>query len=333
MELLQTFLFILLAVGFSAGTSPDHKIVLKTLQQAELECKQYLRAAPTEEAPCEPRCEQILLRSWTDCRGLGSIPYGRHFRPDPTDADYINRTQLCVDAAMQGTTDVCCQGRVVHQCYREQYGNPAGTPQIAPMSDILIRSTIEDCAKLLQVESLELTLYGLTQFDLSEKARSLLRCVVIRQGLYSDEFGPDLDRMYVQCGGYDVDQRVFAQNAQSCVDWLRGQCLDNATLATRIVNQCFPPGSGPDTLIIPQTVLPLVGSLVDGVLGTVRGLKVLDAVLKPLAPLLIGVPYSLDAPLQRALLNLLSDPIGFARTIAALEKPPLKEKIDAIRAG
>lgn len=308
-----TFLitFTLAAVVVS-GEFPNHKVVLKSLQEVEFECKQYLRIPPDAEGDCEPRCEQILLRAWTDCHGFRSIPFGRHFHPDQVDEDFLNRTQLCLDTALEDVLEeeVCCQSSLAWQCYRDQYGNPRHLPQLAPMPDILVRSTVEDCARLLQINDLELTLYALTRFDVNERSHRLLRCIVIRQGLYGDVEGPHLDRMFVQGGGHEIDENSFKENARECVEYLRRECHDNSTLATRIVNYCFPPETGPGTIALVNTAFPVVSSLIGSVDDLVRTLRNLDPLLKPLVPILAGPQYALNPEIHKNPLGLQVDPLS-----------------------
>ncbi|XP_055532146.1 uncharacterized protein LOC129722586 [Wyeomyia smithii] len=76
------------------------------------------------------------------------------------------------------------------------------------------------------------------------KASCLMRCIMIREGLYDDVRGPNNDRLYVQCGGYGTSEEDFKRDSQQCVNRLRTTCTDNCTLLARITKECYPPGSG-----------------------------------------------------------------------------------------
>ncbi|XP_065084338.1 general odorant-binding protein 45-like [Ochlerotatus camptorhynchus] len=264
----------LLAV-FTAEASAQGNLVLKSFQRAKLECKQYLPPLDDSDGLCQSRCEAIALHSWDDCSGLLYVPYSRHFQPDRNDKNYLNRTLRCLDAGLENVSSeaVCCKASVYWRCYRDQWGNLIGTPQLVPLSKLQISSTIEQCAQMLQVNHTELQYFARNHFDVSDRSRCLMRCMLIRKGLYSDASGPDLDRMYVQCGGYSIDEETFKRNASECIDRLRGKCYDKCTLATRIVVDCFPIDAGPVTGETLEEVEMLAAAAIDRIVTWMQGAK------------------------------------------------------------
>ncbi|KAL1380975.1 hypothetical protein pipiens_003492 [Culex pipiens pipiens] len=67
--------------------------------------------------------------------------------------------------------------------------------------------------------------------------KCLFRCFLIREDLYSDVGGPDIERMSVQCGGRYGDE-AFRRRAMECVWNLQAQQLDRCELAYRVANDC-----------------------------------------------------------------------------------------------
>uniref|UniRef100_A0A8D8JPY2 General odorant-binding protein 45 n=1 Tax=Culex pipiens TaxID=7175 RepID=A0A8D8JPY2_CULPI len=142
--------------------------------------------------------------------------------------------------------DVCRRAAVSRRCFCQNYGEIVQTAQLVPRTELEVASILQECIEFLQVSPDELDDYARYNFQLNERSRCLMRCVIIRQGLYDDVRGPDLDRMYVQCGGYDVPEDEFKESARKCIDRLTEEFrCDKCALASRIVAECFPQESGP----------------------------------------------------------------------------------------
>uniref|UniRef100_A0A8D8ITE9 General odorant-binding protein 45 n=1 Tax=Culex pipiens TaxID=7175 RepID=A0A8D8ITE9_CULPI len=80
---------------------------------------------------------------------------------------------------------------------------------------------------------------GLTSVGIEHcrEFKCLFRCFLIREDLYSDVGGPDIERMSVQCGGRYGDE-AFRRRAMECVWNLQAQQLDRCELAYRVANDC-----------------------------------------------------------------------------------------------
>ncbi|XP_055632769.1 general odorant-binding protein 45-like [Toxorhynchites rutilus septentrionalis] len=253
----------------AVAVSPRHKPALKSLQRAQKECKQYLHL-PTDddtEGDCEQRCVQLVLRSWNDSSGLSHLPYSRHFKPDCDDKCYPNRTAYCLRTELEHvpSCDACRRATVSWECYRDQYGSLIGSPKLVPATELLVRNSIIQCAKILNIAELDFESFIKSGFLLSDRSRCLFRCSVVRLGLFNDISGPDLDRLYVQSGGGcgGTEEEKFKKDASQCVAKLRDKCLDNCTLATRAANDCFERGSGALNIILRsllRIVIPLIMS-------------------------------------------------------------------------
>lgn len=266
------------------GESSRGNIVEKSLQRATFECNQYLNARPQ----CQARCEALVLRSWNDSSGLQYISYSRHFRPDRNDVTYLNRTLQCLDDRMAKVPcqAVCAKASIYKQCYLEQWGNLVRTPQLVPMPKLILTNTILQCAQMLHVNPQEMDYFARNKFDVSDRSRCLLRCITVRQGLFSAAGEPNLERLYVQCGGYKVDEASFKHNARACVDRIRIQGYDSCMFVTRIINDCFTMETGPIAATIINTLLASGVAL----LSTVAG--VYGAALEILAlPVHLVAPY------------------------------------------
>ncbi|XP_055585119.1 general odorant-binding protein 45-like [Uranotaenia lowii] len=236
-----TVFAVLGIVNFTIAGSPLGAMVLKSDKQAKSECEAYLK----KKDRCEDLCKATVLRYWDKCSGIIEVPFAQHFRRDNCDSDYYyNGTLQCVSPARK-MIDECHQASHESKCLEQSYGSPVRSPQLAPLTNLQASNVLESCANMLGIDPDMVELYRLFDFDVDSNSRCLFRCYLIRQGLYSDVDGPNLDRMYVQCGGYDQFLNDFKASAQECVDNLRSQCLDKCTLAIRIASDCFPRNSGP----------------------------------------------------------------------------------------
>ncbi|XP_055585205.1 general odorant-binding protein 45-like [Uranotaenia lowii] len=250
----------------SAG-SPAGALVLKSLDTARSECKAYL-GLPRNQ--CADLCETIVVRGRNRTLELDETTFGQHFEPDDCDVDYYNRTEACISKGLESIEEdaICCRASIESQCFRDQYGNVVDGPRMAQLTDIQTRNVIETCARMLQIEDLELVFSGVTKYELSIRSRCLLRCILIREGLYNDVDGPDLDRIYVLCGGYKNGKAAFKAEAEQCIAEVRSQCYDKCTMAARIVGKCF----GFEGASLAGLVTPIVGGLVNTLVSTVVGL-------------------------------------------------------------
>lgn len=238
------WLFLLSLSTASNGAAASHNFVLKSSTGARHECNQYL----VQPNSCVDRCELLVQRSWNDSSGVIWVPYGRHFAPSCDDHENDARTWACIQNGSRDIAedDVCRRAAISRRCFYQNYGEIVQAAQLVPRTELEVASILQECIEFLQVSPDELDDYVRYNFQLNEQSRCLMRCVIIRQGLYDDERGPDLDRMYVQCGGYDVPEEEFKASARKCINRLTEEFrCDKCALAARIVAECFPQESGP----------------------------------------------------------------------------------------
>uniref|UniRef100_A0A2C9H878 Uncharacterized protein n=1 Tax=Anopheles quadriannulatus TaxID=34691 RepID=A0A2C9H878_ANOQN len=117
----------------------------------------------------------------------------------------------------------------------------------------------------------------------------LARCFLLRSGLYSEQHGPHLDRLYVQCNNYANETR-FRETTGTCYRRLKSECLDECVLAGRFLRECFYEGG----LLGPVAALGGLGGLVGGLTGLTGLLP--PVTLQLTAPGLAGVTLTLSAP-------------------------------------
>ncbi|XP_055585118.1 general odorant-binding protein 45-like [Uranotaenia lowii] len=220
-------------VHIVAASSTPGAMVFKSVKQAKLECRAYLKKTDH----CNDLCELTVLRSWDKCSGLIGVPFAQHYQPNVSNViNYYDRTSECISSASK-TSEGCHQATVESNCFKKHYGSPVGSSQLASLTDLQLQSVLESCASMLGMTPTAVMLSRLYDFNLDHNSRCLMRCILIREGLYSDICGPDLDRVYVQCGGYDQPLQDFKADAQKCVDNLRSQCMDKCMLAAKIASE------------------------------------------------------------------------------------------------
>ncbi|KAL1381138.1 hypothetical protein pipiens_013681 [Culex pipiens pipiens] len=208
-----------------------------SVRRAEFECGRYLGS----DHDCAAYCEQLVLRSWNDEYGVLQARYGRHYRPNCDDSDYYNRTVDCIQRGTGPRDDFCCRSSVSKRCYLENYGHLEPTaPQILHMPKLRLRSNLEQCARILKISEEELADYRAVLFQHPPKARCLLRCLLIREGLYSDRNGPDAHRTYIQCGGYGDTEEIFQRELRDCVASIWARYRDPCERAAHVVFECIP---------------------------------------------------------------------------------------------
>lgn len=232
---MKHFSFSLTAVLFVNSVYCDrHKIVEKSLQRTGIECHQY---DPQED--CMARCQTLLTHDWDDNVGMQSV-YDRFFQPSPVDGCNFNRTQRCLSTKLPKIPpeDKCIRASESIQCYLDQFGEVMmDTPKYVRSSWLQERQIFRECAAMLGFsEQRILQVQNDTDYSLQD-SRCLLRCFMIRSGLYSDSDGLNLERFYVACGGYDDE---FYRNVTQCITNVRASSpCDRCSLAHRLVMECI----------------------------------------------------------------------------------------------
>ncbi|KFB40141.1 AGAP000640-PA-like protein [Anopheles sinensis] len=286
----------LIAVASAASPHCQGVVMHKSIRQAQEECVQYLgipraRLAvynehiyPQDtETKCMVRCMGLNLGWWNDTAGLKESALRSYFHPDPDDCQYVRRTYHCLKSqrldsyAPQGL-DPCERAYESFRCYYEQYGNIVVTPQFVPLTPLRMAAVMEDCAVIMHLPK---TVGGCSKKDAAgslystRDAGCFLRCVFLRSGLYSEQYGPNIDRIYVQGEGYH-NETLYRDYTMACYRQLKSSCLDECDLMYRFVKECFPEGGLTSSLTLGLTAL---GTVAGAALRVILGLGPLTNVI------------------------------------------------------
>ncbi|XP_029730939.2 general odorant-binding protein 45-like [Aedes albopictus] len=186
---------LLLLIG-QITAADRHSSRFKSIHSTDDECSQYLSQYSEH---CSTRCRSVLQRFWNTQRGLG-ISITQFYQPDPEDKCYLNRTVRCLRRV--SSTETCERVDQYVQCFKDQYGmQDTKTARFIPFTSIQHAGILMECAALLGISQDSLKQAAENGTELPQRA-CLLRCFLIRQGLYNDEGGFDLERLEMQCGGY-----------------------------------------------------------------------------------------------------------------------------------
>ncbi|XP_035907843.1 general odorant-binding protein 45-like [Anopheles stephensi] len=227
----------------------------KNVAQAQEECVRYLsipcaRLAvyndyiyPNDTATqCMVRCMGINLGWWDDTDGVQEPAIRHYFHPDPDDEQYDRRTYHCLKSQRLDYPtphgDACERAYESFRCYYEQYGNIVVTPQFVPLSPLQLSDVMGQCAKILQTPGTGLGACGKAGKPSERDIGCLARCFLMRSGLYTDQHGPNLDRLYVQCNNY-ANETKFRETTGACYRQLKLECKDNCVLVGRFLRECF----------------------------------------------------------------------------------------------
>ncbi|XP_039451507.1 general odorant-binding protein 45-like [Culex pipiens pallens] len=235
----MTWLVVLPCLAVVTALGVRHNAVFKSIHQANLECQRYLNG--TNNETCGSRCELLVLRGWSDETGLVCDSYQRYFRPTCDDTDFKNRTRSCIASGWSTAGDVCDCAEVAARCCREQYGFlESRSPKILRMPEVLVTSSLMQCARILGVAAEELRLYRGVWFQFPEKARRLLRCLVLRQGIFADDHGLDVDGAFFQYE-HSIEKEELEGSFGRCANRvLAKQYKDRSRWVARTMFQCIP---------------------------------------------------------------------------------------------
>ncbi|XP_062558066.1 general odorant-binding protein 45-like [Armigeres subalbatus] len=225
---------VILTLLASTANCHQHKIVQKSLSGTNVEC---LRYGPPWD--CVARCQTLLTRDWVDSTGMRSA-YDRFYQPDPNDQCNLNRMWRCLNSSLSAASpdQVCLRTEKTIQCYLDQYGEVIQNQSryVAP-SRLQETQIFIECGAMLGISPQRvLEVLNKGEFELPEVS-CLVRCFLVRSGLYNDESGLALERFYVACGGYDDE---FYLNVKLCIANVRaaGAC-DKCTMAQRLALKCI----------------------------------------------------------------------------------------------
>lgn len=219
----------------------QHSAQFKSIESANGECNQYL---PTNglRQPCNTRCVALVNRIWNDTSGLLSETTGRFYTQDLQNPCSRNRTKQCLNEVISTVSrrDSCKRAQASVDCYLNNYGQLDVTGlRYVPFTDIQQVRVLQECAAMLGVSGKldQVVRNGILSIP---EGACLLRCLLIRQGLYSDESGPDLVRLSVQCNGYGENEAKWRANVTQCVVAVHvdGNC-DKCAQAVKIASECL----------------------------------------------------------------------------------------------
>ncbi|XP_062711426.1 general odorant-binding protein 45-like [Aedes albopictus] len=234
-------LFLTISNFASIASSLQHSATLKSFDKLSTECSQYLpsSSASYNVEDCSDRCLGLVGRFWNDTIGRTSNSVSRFYRPDSCDQDYVNRTLQCMCETVQSLprNASCQRASCSMQCYRDQFGHLINRePRFVPVNELKTTQIFLECAQILQIPSEQLGQIFTDGCNKTAEGRCLMRCYLLRAGLYSDCRGPDIGRFSVQCQGYSKE---YEQWVTKCYAGLRAQQLDSCTLATRVLDECI----------------------------------------------------------------------------------------------
>ncbi|XP_062557886.1 general odorant-binding protein 45-like [Armigeres subalbatus] len=213
----------------------------KSIQSSAAECNLYLPADAVRQ-DCGTRCVALVNRIWNDTAGRLSETVGRFYTLDPKDPGAHNRTSQCVKQviATVPSRNSCKLADASVNCYRSNYGRlDVATPRYVPFTDVQQVRILSECAAMLGV-SHKLTQVVRNGMQSIPEGACLLRCLLMRQGLYTDRGGPDLGRLSVQCGGYGPQEQEWRANVTQCVAKVQAECIDDKCVrAERIAVECL----------------------------------------------------------------------------------------------
>ncbi|XP_053678095.1 general odorant-binding protein 45-like [Anopheles nili] len=228
------------------GTS--HGYEMKSFAQAYLECLQYLNVSrqsmysydeATPAGKCLMRCIGLNMRWWNDLEGLDDPALVRFFRR--TDEKALQRARSCLEEIPE-SSDVCAAAYTSFRCYSIELGELIAHPRYVTPQKTEIRQAVIDCAQMVQVSEDQLSTYVAAESLQDDSgASSLLRCIIIRLGLYTDYKGIMADRLQALFGEnasrlLTVEQVALAKQCE--VD-LRESGLDVFAQAAQSVEICY----------------------------------------------------------------------------------------------
>ncbi|EAT48127.1 AAEL000821-PA [Aedes aegypti] len=238
MKRLASLLLLFLTVR--AEVSTQHCAVAKLPCTLHSECLQYLNSNDDGPENCAYRCIALTARFWDDQKADVIRTISRFYLTDANDDDFRNRTEQCLQETQETfpVTESCQRASCAFSCYNDQFGEViAVRPSFIPFTALEHRRIVRECVDILQIgpQSRQAILdEGLMEVP---EGRCLLRCVLLREGLYNDWRGPRLGSLWVQTEGYE--DRFF-DTAQKCYPLLKMQTLEPCELAARFAAECLP---------------------------------------------------------------------------------------------
>ncbi|XP_049282762.1 general odorant-binding protein 45-like [Anopheles funestus] len=190
------------------------------------------------DSMCLVRCMGVLLRFWNDTTGIREATIRQYYQPAPEDHCYQNRTRICLDALEPSVTDVCERAHRSFLCYHQQYGYLKKDDRYIPKTALEMKQIQQDCLDMFGLSPHRLDQYQDGHFPDDPETQCFVRCVGLKTGLYTDQHGPNVERLYIQCDSC-ADETVFRERASECIAAQRRHKLSKCTAAYRTLYQCF----------------------------------------------------------------------------------------------
>lgn len=230
-----------LCIFASRGFTLQHTATLKSFDELRIECSRYLPPvdALNNVEDCSDRCLGLVGRFWNDSISRTVYSVNRFYQPDSCDQDNLDRTEQCLCETVQSLprNASCQRASCSMQCYQDQFGELINQkPQFVPVSKLRSAQIMSDCAQVLQISQDTVRQILHDGYNNTCEGRCLVRCYLIRAGLYSDRWGPNIARFSVQCEGY-ADE--YERSVTDCYAGLKAQQLDKCTLAARFYDECI----------------------------------------------------------------------------------------------
>ncbi|KXJ74761.1 hypothetical protein RP20_CCG013003 [Aedes albopictus] len=233
---------VILASAISAvACLQEHRVSYKSIQSSTGECDLYL---PTDAVrkDCGVRCVSLVNRIWNDTAGRLSESISRFYAEGTQSTCARDRTFQCLKQVSTSipTRNTCKLAEASVDCYRNNYGQlDVVSPRFVPFSDLQQVQILSQCAEMLGVAD-KMQFVVRNGVDSIPEGACLVRCLLMRKGLYTDRDGPNLDRVSVQCGGYEGYEQEWRTNVTRCVKAVHAEGIhDKCAQAERIAVDCL----------------------------------------------------------------------------------------------
>uniref|UniRef100_A0A182N1P9 Uncharacterized protein n=1 Tax=Anopheles dirus TaxID=7168 RepID=A0A182N1P9_9DIPT len=249
-------LLLLLRWSVECEAFQSSNIVLQSFDETVQQCAELLSIGPSKwislrtgvfvrdvETTCLLRCVGVSGRFWSDHNGLRKDLLARYFLADASDTQNVNRTQLCLDAlpALPSDPQRCCDLALESfLCFYYNYGNLRQDRIFVPLDQPQLLHVTARCMDVHQITMKHLMSLSAEEMDANISVHCLVRCIGIKTGIYTDQDGVHMDRIYSQYGeGYC--EAKFKNDAAQCIRQ-QGELKANSNPCHRAYNllyKCF----------------------------------------------------------------------------------------------
>ncbi|XP_062556464.1 general odorant-binding protein 45-like [Armigeres subalbatus] len=222
-------------VALLGGVFARHDAVFKTFSSTSNECAKYLNNDGSGD--CNIHCVGVVAHVWNDTVAKFTPNYANFFAPDAEDNCYENRTDRCMQHVDHKVPvfDKCARANQLGQCYADQYGElKSNVQEYVPKTDVQYTRVFLQCASILGLSHQDLQAMVQQGAYNVPAAACLLRCTLMRMGLYTDSAGVDVPLATRQCGLYNA-----TENVEKCQARIQEEECDKCKRAVRIAKECL----------------------------------------------------------------------------------------------